>query len=101
MAEKKIELQEIDPVEIFGVNDRFITRLGNYFPKLKIVARGNCISLKGSSKDIAEFSKAIDARYPIQCYRILYDYRAKSKFLWACSSQRNILPQFQYLFLTT
>ena len=61
MAEKKIELQEIDPVEIFGVNDRFITRLGNYFPKLKIVARGNCISLKGSSKDIAEFSKAIDA----------------------------------------
>jgi len=34
MAEKKIELYEIDPVEIFGVNDRLISRLANYFPKL-------------------------------------------------------------------
>ena len=30
MAEKKIELFEIDPVEIFGVNDRLINRLANY-----------------------------------------------------------------------
>ena len=27
MADKKIELQEIDPVEIFGVNDKLINRL--------------------------------------------------------------------------
>ncbi len=58
MAEKKIELQEIDPVEIFGVNDRLITRLANYFPKLKVVPRGNCVSLKGSAKDIAAFEKS-------------------------------------------
>ncbi len=61
MAEKKIELQEIDPIEIFGVNDKLINRLAHYFPKLKIVPRGNCISLKGTSKEIAEFSRAIDA----------------------------------------
>ena len=29
MAEKKIELFEIDPVEIFGVNDKLLTRLAN------------------------------------------------------------------------
>ena len=61
MAEKKIELFEIDPVEIFGVNDRLINRLANYYPKLKVVPRGNTISLKGTSKDIASFQANIDA----------------------------------------
>lgn len=60
MAEKKIELQEIDPVDIFGVNDKLINRLANYFPKLKVVPRGNTISLKGSSKDITSFQTNIE-----------------------------------------
>ena len=60
MAEKKIELTEIDPVDIFGVNDKLINRLANYFPKLKVVPRGNTISLKGSSKDITSFQTHID-----------------------------------------
>jgi phosphate starvation-inducible PhoH-like protein len=61
MAEKKIELFEIDPVEIFGVNDKLLTRLANYYPKLKVVARGNTIALKGSNKDIDSFQANIDA----------------------------------------
>jgi phosphate starvation-inducible PhoH-like protein len=61
MAEKKIELFEIDPVEIFGVNDKLLTRLANYYPKLKVVARGNTIALKGSNKDIDNFQANIDA----------------------------------------
>ena len=61
MAEKKIELFEIDPVEIFGVNDRLINRLANYYPKLKVVPRGNTINLKGSAKDISNFQANIDA----------------------------------------
>ena len=61
MAEKKIELFEIDPVEIFGVNDRLIKRLANYYPKLKVVPRGNTINLKGSAKDISNFQANIDA----------------------------------------
>lgn len=60
MAEKKIELLEIDPVDIFGVNDKLINRLANYFPKLKVVPRGNTISLKGSSKDITSFETHIN-----------------------------------------
>lgn len=61
MAEKKIELYEIDPIDIFGVNDRLINRLANYYPKLKVVARGNTISLKGTNKDISSFEANIDA----------------------------------------
>ena len=52
---------EIDPVEIFGVNDKLLTRLANYYPKLKVVARGNTIALKGSNKDIDSFQANIDA----------------------------------------
>ena len=61
MAEKKIELFEIDPIDIFGVNDRLINRLANYYPKLKVVPRGNTISLKGAAKDIAGFQSNIES----------------------------------------
>src|SRR5574344_1985396 len=60
MAEKKIELKEIDPIDIFGVNDRIINRLGKYFPQLKITPRGNCIMLKGSYKDITNFEHSVN-----------------------------------------
>ena len=61
MAEKKIELFEIDPIDIFGVNDKLINRLANYYPKLKVVPRGNTISLKGTAKDIAGFQSNIES----------------------------------------
>ncbi|MBQ0006670.1 MAG: hypothetical protein KBS57_04625 [Alistipes sp.] len=35
----RITLQEIDPIDIYGVNDRILDRIRGYFPKLKIVAR--------------------------------------------------------------
>lgn len=59
--EKKIELTEIDPVDILGVNDRIIKRLGHFYPKLKILPRSNTISLSGNAKDIYDFEKSIDA----------------------------------------
>lgn len=61
MSEKRIELQHIDPVEIFGVNDRLLIRLGGYFPRLKVIARGNSITLKGSPRDISSFESALNA----------------------------------------
>ena len=45
MIEKRITLTEMDPVEIFGVNDKLINRMSGYFPNLKVVPRGNTIVL--------------------------------------------------------
>lgn len=59
MTEKIIELTEIDPLDIFGVQDRLITRLGYYFPGLRIIPRGNAILLKGNKKDIAAFEQSV------------------------------------------
>ena len=61
MAEKKITLSEIDPVEIFGVNDRLVNRLSYHYPKLKVLPRGNTITLKGTLQDIIRFEKSIDS----------------------------------------
>lgn len=60
MAEKTIELEAIDPVEIYGVNDKFLERLKEHFPQLKVVARGNRIMLKGDYTDIAHFEAAVN-----------------------------------------
>lgn len=59
MAEKKIQLTEIDPVDIYGVNDKILTHLCSYFPTLKVNARGTTIKLKGSYKAINTFENAI------------------------------------------
>jgi phosphate starvation-inducible PhoH-like protein len=59
MIEKVITLEEIDPVDIYGVKNRLFDLLCGYFPKMKIVARGSDIYLKGSSKDIKLFEEKI------------------------------------------
>lgn len=61
MTEKRIELEHIDPVDIFGVNDRLITRLAGYFPTLKVIPRGNTITVRGGEKDIATFEQCIES----------------------------------------
>lgn len=60
MTEKVITLTEIDPVDIYGVNNKLIDLLAGYFPKMKIVARGTGIYLKGNEKDILLFEEKIN-----------------------------------------
>ncbi len=57
MGEKTLQLQMVNPVEIFGVNDSNLNIMKQIFPKLKIVARGDSISLFGNDEDIAAFEK--------------------------------------------
>lgn len=55
--EKKIEIKGINPVELFGVNDVKLKLIKTYFPKLKVQARGNVISLVGDEEVINEFDR--------------------------------------------
>lgn len=59
MTEKRITLDEIDPVDIYGVNNRLINLLSSYFPKMKIAARGSEIFMKGSAADVRNFESMI------------------------------------------
>lgn len=57
MNELLIELSEISPREFFGQQNEHIELLKKYFPKLKIVARGNKIKVFGDEEMLEEFDK--------------------------------------------
>ncbi len=59
MNEVEIELQEISPKEFFGSQNSNIQLLKRYFPKLKIVARGNRIKAFGDEERLIEFDKRL------------------------------------------
>ncbi len=57
MNELILELQEISPKEFFGAQNANIVLLKKYFPKLKIVARGNKIKAYGDEDLLEEFDR--------------------------------------------
>lgn len=59
MNELIIELTEISPKDFFGQEDVNIGLLKKYFPKLKIVARGNKIKAYGDEEVLEEFDRRI------------------------------------------
>ncbi|MCH3883304.1 MULTISPECIES: PhoH family protein [Tenacibaculum] len=60
MTERIIELTEIDPNDFFGAQNSTITQLKTYFPKIKIVARGNKLKIYGESDILDEFEKRVE-----------------------------------------
>ena len=60
MNELIIELTDISPQDFFGQQNANIELLKKYFPKLKIVARGNKIKVYGDEELLEEFDKRFD-----------------------------------------
>jgi len=57
MTEIIIFLEDIDPVVLFGANNTLLDKICNFFPKIKIVARGNEIKCLGEEEEIAVFAE--------------------------------------------
>jgi len=55
-----LELEEITPKEFFGAENTNIKILKEYFPKLKIVARGNKIKAYGDEDLLEEFDRRMN-----------------------------------------
>jgi len=60
MIEKTIVLEEIDPIEIYGVHNKLFDLLTSHFPKLKTVARGSEIYVAGPHDEIVNFEKKLN-----------------------------------------
>ena len=60
MNERIIELTEISPKDFFGTHNTNIEQLKKYFPKIKIVARGNKIKIYGEKEILDEFEKRLE-----------------------------------------
>ena len=61
MIERKISIGNIDPVDFYGVNNAKFTMLKEFFPKLKITARGDEIIIQGEESDINLLVSKINA----------------------------------------
>lgn len=69
MTSKRIELIDIDPVEILGVNNKLLNRVREYFPGLKVVARGTTISVTGKRDEIELFEEIISQIAELTSFR--------------------------------
>jgi len=61
LAERVVDIRSIDPIEIYGVNDAKLDQIRKYFPKLKLIARGHDIRVKGEEEELRRFEKSMDA----------------------------------------
>lgn len=60
MKERIYTLKEMDPVEVYGVNDRFIKSICTHFPNLKVVPRGEKLIMKGEEEQIEAFLRVLE-----------------------------------------
>jgi len=67
MTELVIFLEDIDPVVFYGTNNFLLDRIRGFFPKIKIIARGNELKCVGEEAEIALFAE--------RCNEIIEYYR--------------------------
>lgn len=60
MSEKILEISTINPLDLYGANNKKLTFIKQFFPKLKIVARGNKLKLIGEEEVINQFELKFD-----------------------------------------
>jgi len=60
LNERIIELTEVNPKDFFGAQNKTIKLLKTFFPKIKIVARGNTLKIYGESDILDEFEKRFE-----------------------------------------
>lgn len=59
MIEKLIYLDSIDPISLYGVNNKKLEKIKSYFPKLKIIARDYEIKVAGNELDVSAFEEKL------------------------------------------
>ena len=60
MIEKHIVIEDIDPVEFYGVGNGHIQILKSLFPKLRVVARDNVIRILGDEEEMCRFEEDVE-----------------------------------------
>ena len=92
MNELIIELSEINPRDFFGEQNINIELLKKYFPKLKIVARGNKLRVYGDEELLEEFDKR---------FNMLMDHYGKFNKLDENAIERVLTSESKYDYETS
>ena len=59
MIEKTILIENADPRDIYGSNNKYLNLIKSYFKGLKITARGHSLQINGTEKNILKFEDTI------------------------------------------
>lgn len=60
MSERVLEIENIDPVAIYGTHNKYLNLIKTYFPALKITARGNKVKVNGAEREIDLFEDKVN-----------------------------------------
>ncbi|MBO4482917.1 MAG: PhoH family protein [Prevotella sp.] len=60
MIEKHLVIEDIDPVEMYGVGNCHLQVIKSLYPKLRIVARDNVIRVLGDEEEMCRFEENIE-----------------------------------------
>lgn len=60
MTELTLNIEGIDPIDFFGVNNARFNFIKKSFPTLRMVSRGSSIKAEGSESDIATFKQKVE-----------------------------------------
>ena len=57
MSQKKITIDTVEPLLLYGSNDVHLKKIESFFPDLQLIARGNQLILKGEEEDMQKVEK--------------------------------------------
>ena len=60
MIEKIFTLEAINPVDIFGVNEKNLEQIRKFFPKIKLISRGEIIKAMGEATELEQFEERFE-----------------------------------------
>ena len=60
MLEKVFKLDFVNPLDIYGVNNKRLEFISKFFPKLKIISRGDELKVYGEEEIINQFEKKFE-----------------------------------------
>lgn len=56
-GQRHISIEGLNPAEIYGINNSNLKHMKSYFPKLKVIARGNELNIAGDEDVMDEFER--------------------------------------------
>ncbi|GAB1419281.1 PhoH family protein [Bacteroidales bacterium] len=60
MSEQIIQIENVSPLDLFGVGDKHLETIKHLFPKLKIIARGNLLKAMGEKEVLDDFVRRFE-----------------------------------------
>lgn len=60
MSEQIVQIENIDPNDLYGANDQHLTMIKGLFPKLKIIARGDFVKVIGEDEEVDYFLERLN-----------------------------------------